>query len=377
MKTGLYIHIPFCLRKCLYCAFYSVPARSPEQAGDYKEALLREAAYFKERHFAGARERIGTLYVGGGTPSLLPVSFYSELFDGLQASFDFSCLEEVTFEANPEHLSLPYLHDLYLYTPARRLSIGLQSFSEADLKFLNRRHDARQAVEAVENARKAGFENISVDLIYGLHPEDSVSTWQENLKCLRDLHLPHFSAYALTVEPGTMLERKLASGGLQVAGEEQVEREYFQLQDFAARNGYEAYEISNYARDGAYALHNRNYWRDVPYVGLGASAHSYLAGERHWNPSSVQAYMDDPVAGKQGEKLSERDRYHEYVMTALRTIWGVEESRIEAFSPALREEFRLRAGQEVAQGNLLHGKGTYVVPSSKRLLTDGIATAFF
>lgn len=377
MKTGLYIHIPFCRQKCLYCAFYSVAACAGEYAEAYAEALLREAEYFRERFFASQKAEIATLYIGGGTPSLLPVPFYAGLLEKLHRTFDLSGLEEVTFEANPEHLSLAYLTELYRQTPVRRLSIGVQSFSDADLKLLNRRHSAQQALDAVENARRAGFENLSVDLIYGIHPDGMRSTWQDNLETLKSLQLPHFSAYALTVEPHTMLERRLASGKMAIAGEERVEKEYFQLQEFAARNAYEAYEISNYAQNGAYGLHNRNYWRDVPYVGLGAAAHSYLGDERHWNPASVRDYIQDPVSGKQGERLQERDRYHEYIMTALRTVWGVRQEKIAAFSEPLRQEFYQRAEKEIKCGNLQHKGDAYVVPPDRRLLTDGIAASFF
>lgn len=377
MKTGLYIHIPFCRQKCLYCAFYSLAVPVQEYMAPYAAALLREAAYFKEHYFEDGNIQIGTLYIGGGTPSLLPVSFYADLIEKMSRLFDLSALEEVTFEANPEHLAADYLRDLVCYTPVNRLSIGVQSFVEEDLKMLNRRHTVRQALDAVENARKAGVENLSVDLIYGLHSEEGSSTWRYNLNLLQTLRLPHFSAYALTVEPGTSLERQLALGKLKIAAEEQMEREYFLLQEFAANNGYEAYEISNYARPGAYALHNCNYWRDVPYVGIGAAAHSYIDGQRHWNPSSLREYIADPIGGKQGEQLTERDRYHEYVMTALRTQWGVDNVRIEQFSEDLRQEFYACAENEIKCGNLLRQGNAYRVPASKRLLTDGIAASFF
>lgn len=375
--TGLYIHIPFCRQKCLYCAFYSVAGLQEDYMEAYAGALIREASYFKTHFFQERRTEISTLYIGGGTPSLLPVSFYVGLWERLQDLFDFSSLEEVTFEANPEHLHAGYLTDLYRNTPVRRLSIGVQSFSEADLRILNRRHDGQDALRAVENARHAGFENLSIDLIYGIHRDKEMSTWQDNLKILETLHIPHFSAYALTVEQGTMLERKLKAGKMCIAGEELLEEEYFQLQDFAARNGYEAYEISNYAWNGKYGRHNCNYWRDVPYIGIGAAAHSYIGNERHWNPASVREYMEDPVAGKCGERLSERDRYHEYVMTALRTRWGVEELKLATFSDGLQKEFYRQAEKEIRCGNLQHTGNAYTVPTGKRLLTDGIAASFF
>lgn len=340
----------------------------------YGKALLQEAACFKE---SDKKIRMGTLYVGGGTPSLLPVSFYVGLYGKLASSFDFSSLEEATFEANPEHLTQEYLRDLLRYTPFRRLSIGVQSFFDADLKALNRRHTAKEALAAIDNARKAGWENITIDLIYGLHSAQDMSGWQKNLEQLKSLNLPHFSAYALTVEPGTMLEKRISQGRMRVASEMQIEREYFYLQEFAAANGYEAYEISNYAQKGAYALHNCNYWRDVPYIGLGASAHSYMEGHRYWNPSSLTEYLQNPVEAKQGELLSEEDRYHEYIMTALRTQWGVSKEKIDTFSESLRKEFYTCAGQEMKIGNLVRQGDAYIVPLRRRLLTDGIAASFF
>lgn len=377
MKAGLYTHIPFCRSKCSYCAFYSVSGRENDYRDSYLRALLQEADYFKKRYSPNRPIEINTWYVGGGTPSLLPVPFYAGLYRHLSDSMDFSRVREITLEANPEHLTLAYLRDLYLYTPVRRLSIGVQSFRDEDLQRLNRHHSGKEALRAVENARKAGFENITVDLIYGLRDKEEASTWKENLKTLQSLSLPHFSAYALTVEPNTVLFRKLAQGKIGIADEAILEREYFLLQEFASENGYEAYEISNYAKEGAYSVHNRNYWRNVPYIGLGASAHSYMENERHWNVSDVRAYMKDAVEGKQFERLTEQDSYHEYIMTALRTMWGVEKEKLEAFSPRLQSEFHQRAERQAQLGNLERKGDAWVIPSSRRLLTDGIAAEFF
>ncbi len=377
MNVGLYIHIPFCRRKCSYCAFYSVANPSAARPESYREALLREYDYFQTHYFESEPVSVQTLYIGGGTPSLFPVSFYQELFESLAVRMDFSDMQEVSMEANPEHLTLDYLRDLYDYTPIRRLSIGVQSFNDADLRFLNRRHSGQEAERAIENARKVGFDNLTVDLMYGLHPERERSFWTDNLHRLQSLQLPHFSAYALTVEPGTALSRKIEIKQTRIADEDVLESEYFQLQEFAWKNGYEAYEISNYARNGAYSRHNCNYWRDVPYIGLGASAHSYIGDERHWNVCDVATYMADPVVGKQAERLREEDRYHEYVMTALRTIWGVEQKKIEMFSPVLQQAFHQCAERQEKAGNLVRRGSAYVVPFSRRLLTDGIAAEFF
>lgn len=382
MNPGLYIHIPFCRRKCAYCGFFSRGGVADELRDAYGKALLQEAASVWREEYGGGTVKPETLYIGGGTPSLMPVSFYVGLLEKLSDFFDFSALCEATFEANPEELTETYLHDLYHGTPIRRLSIGVQSFFDEDLRRLNRRHSGREAIQAVENARKAGFGNLSVDLIYGLYAEpeqgeESRSRWRENLARLAALDVPHFSAYALTVEPGTLLEKQLEQGRVRIADEVLLEKEYFYLQEFADKAGYEAYEISNFARAGRYARHNTNYWRARPYIGLGASAHSFFGNRRVWNVSDLAAYVADPVGSKQGEVLTEKDLYHEYVMTALRTVWGVETVILQRFSPALQADFARQARKQCRLGNLEPVAGGYRIPASRRFLTDGIAVEFF
>lgn len=377
MNPGLYIHIPFCRRKCAYCGFFSRTGLTPEVQDAYGKALLREAASVSQSEYGGKKIQAETLYIGGGTPSLLSVDFYAELLEALSASFDFSALREATFEANPEGLSQDYLQGLHHHTPIRRLSIGVQSFFDEDLKRLNRGHTGKEAVQAVENARKTGFENLSVDLIFGLYDQEEQSHWKENLSLLAGLSVPHFSAYALTVEPGTLLAKQLEKGMLGIADEGLLEKEYLYLQQFVQEEGYEAYEISNFARAGQYAVHNTNYWRARPYVGLGASAHSFFGSRRVWNAPDLAAYMADPVGSRQGEALSEEDRYHEYVMTALRTIWGVETDRIRCFSKEVQADFARQAARQCSLGNLEPTPEGYRVPGSRRFLTDGIAVEFF
>lgn len=391
---GLYIHIPFCRRKCSYCAFYSVATLDDQKTEAYLQALVQEARSRKEEGLFGFPGKIpvNTLYFGGGTPSLLPVGFYERLISELETFFDFSSMEEVTLEANPEHLDAVYLKDLYHYTPVRRLSIGVQSFLDRDLRLLNRCHTGEEAVNAVENARKAGFTDLSIDLIYGLTPyvgssktlegycrldEDADASWNYNLARLEDLDLPHFSAYALTVEPGTVLFNKIKKGILPPLQEDLQANEYARLMDFASDKGYRAYEISNFAKEGHEAVHNSRYWKDVPYLGLGPSAHSYTGAFRFWNIGRLDAYLADPMGSREMEELSESDRYHEYVMTGLRTIWGVEDAHIGRFSAAIQEEFLERALEQCRKGNLIHEDGAWKVPSGRRLLTDGIACEFF
>lgn len=376
-RKGLYIHIPFCRRKCVYCAFYSVAAFDPVRIEAYLQALIDEARWFSEVRFEGEKQALGTLYIGGGTPSLLPVDFYVRLMQGLETVFDFSTCREMTFEANPEHLASEYLRDLWHYTPVRRLSIGIQSFRDEDLKRLNRCHTGKEAVAAVENARRAGFSNLSADLIYGLWGEDGSKYWKENLDYLARLDLPHFSAYALSLEPGTVLWRKVEQGKEVMASEEEIEREYGCLQAFAKEHGYLHYEISNLAKPGFEAVHNSNYWRNVPYIGLGASAHSYLGDERSWNTDRIADYLKDAAGTKSREVLTVADHYHEYVMTALRTSWGVEKQKLSEFPKNLQREFGQKVKAEISAGNLIETEDSYIVAETRRLLTDRIACEFF
>lgn len=374
-SAGLYVHIPFCRRKCAYCAFYSVASADAGKIDRYREVLVSEARAYRSRY--GCKIGIGTLYIGGGTPSLLPVPFYAELWARLQECFDFTHLREVTFEANPEHLEASYLHDLYRLTPVRRLSIGVQSFVDSDLKMLNRCHSGKDALDAIDRAREAGFRKLSIDLIYGLNTGQESSTWKRNLEILGTLDLDHFSAYSLTVEPGTTLWRKVSQGKQDDVSPDRQAAEYEELMDFAQKNGYEAYEISNFCRPGCEAVHNSHYWQDVPYIGLGASAHSYDGAVRTWNADRLDAYMDDPEGSRGREVLSEKDRYHEYVMTALRTVWGVSRRKIESFSEPIRKEFLRQAVRQMELGNLEEKEDAWVVRSDRRLLTDGIACEFF
>ena len=375
--AGLYIHIPFCRRKCVYCAFYSTAAFDDAKVEAYRHALAEEARWFSEHYLDGRKAALETLYIGGGTPSLLPVDFYVRLIADLETFFNFSDCREVSFEANPEHLDYGYLRDLRQYTPVRRLSIGVQSFRDDDLKRLNRCHTGKEAVQAVENAWRIGFENLSADLIYGLWEEGGSVRWKENLACLEALGLPHFSAYALSLEPRTRLWKQVEQGKARMASDEELELEYRELQCFAKEHGYLLYEISNLAKPGFEAIHNSNYWRNIPYVGLGASAHSYWGKERFWNTACLDDYLKDATGTKGREVLSEEDVYHEYVMTALRTIGGVKKSKLSGFSESLQQEFRLRVVHEMEAGNLVEKEDAYVVAEDRRLLTDLIAGTFF
>ena len=305
----IYIHVPFCHRKCTYCAFYSV--RSKELSAEptahqgvrsYIDSLMEEMERRKEEQ----AHPIKTVYFGGGTPSILPIEQLGRIVDGLHRCFDLSEVEEMTIEANPEDLSPDYLAAL-VQLGFNRISIGVQSLDDKVLKMLNRRHTAQQAIEAVENAHKAGFRNISVDFIYGLPIDYQLSTINYQL-------ITHISAYALTVESGTALAVQVEQGRVVLPGDDEVVRQYHELHALFEAEGLRQYEVSNYARPGFESKHNSRYWNRTPYLGLGPGAHSFDGVRRRWN-------NPDGTVGE--ETLSAADAYNEMLMTALRTTEGL------------------------------------------------------
>ncbi|MEG1498119.1 MAG: radical SAM family heme chaperone HemW [Bacteroidales bacterium] len=376
--SGIYIHIPFCERKCAYCAFYSITAQNQSSYGAYVEAVLREASMRKLE----ITEPLRTLYIGGGTPSILPISLLVKLLDGLASYFDLSVLQEITLEANPEHLSgylgKEFLSDIRKYTLINRLSIGIQSFFDEDLKRMNRRHTGKQALDALKSALKVGFDNVSGDLIYGL-PYLEDLRWEKNLDKIRDFQLPHFSAYSLTVEPNTILAKQIEKHRMCSPAEEDIIRQYDILTDKINQWGYERYETSNYAQLGRYSLHNTNYWRNIPYLGLGAGAHSYNGNQRRWNISDVDLYREDPLSDHNFkiESLSEMDKYHEYIMLSLRTQWGIRKNKISEFSASIQDSFFKEVSKEIACGHLTETTNAYIALGTSQLKVDGIALNFF
>ncbi len=322
--AGIYIHIPFCKTRCIYCDFYSTT--QSEWKERYIEALCKELQMRKE-YLQG--EPIQTIYWGGGTPSQLTESHFKKVFDTLEACYGMDRCEEITLEANPDDLTEEYVTLLHRL-PFNRLSIGIQTFDDAMLRFLNRRHTAIQAIRAVQSCRKAGFENISIDLIYGL-PGETEEQWLSDLKQALDLNVEHISAYHLTYEAGTSLHKKLQAHVIYEVTEECSLRLFTLLRDTLSAAGYEQYEISNFAREGKYARHNTSYWQGVPYLGCGPSAHSYNCFSREWNLPPLEAYLTHIEKGK---RLFEREvcdpvtRYNECVMTSLRTRWGLDLKKI-------------------------------------------------
>jgi len=323
--AGIYIHIPFCRQKCYYCDFYKTvnTALTPK----FMVALNSEINTRKEYL---NNELVETIYFGGGTPSVLTEHELTEILTSLKSNFQISPSAEITFEVNPDDLSPAYLQQIF-NSGINRLSMGIQSFHDDLLKIMNRRHNAAQAAEAVENAAKTGFTDISIDLIYGL-PGLTQKVWNESLMQAFCLPVTHVSAYHLTYHKGTPFFTWLKKGTLKPATEPASVAQFNLLTRLAKKHGFEHYEISNFAKNQLYSKHNTSYWNGTKYLGLGPSAHSFNLVSRSWNMASTEGYIK-AIANNQPfteeEILTENNRYNEYILTRIRTIWGVSSIEIE------------------------------------------------
>ncbi|MBU0516315.1 MAG: radical SAM family heme chaperone HemW [Proteobacteria bacterium] len=319
-KPGLYVHVPFCERKCPYCAFFSVP--KPALIPDYLDALSLEAELYRE----GWPDEFDTLYLGGGCPSMLNADELAWLVDTLRRRFAFSEGAEMTVEANPEHLSPPKLAVMG-HLGVNRLSLGAQSLDPGDLDWLGRRHTPEQVVQAVEAAREQGLADVGLDLIYGL-PGRSADHWRRVMDAAVALAPTHISAYQLTIEPRTVLQRRHRQGRVRLPADGDAADLFRLTHDHLAAAGFEHYEISSFAVRGFRSSHNQKYWRRAPYLGLGPAAHSYVAGRRWWNFSSLKKYLaalragDRPVG--EAETLTPAQARLETLMLGLRTSDGID-----------------------------------------------------
>ena len=393
--AGIYIHIPFCNSKCAYCGFYSLPSLKLKE--QFWEALKAEIVaredYLKQRSHCGLDPQspsllqshhtppINTIYFGGGTPSLLSIKEIGELLQLIKETYPVAENAEITLEANPDTLSLEYLEGLR-QRGVNRLSIGIQSFFDNDLKYLSRRHDSQHARQCIDWAKQAGFSNISIDLIYGL-PTSNAEQWNRNLDLFFALDLPHLSAYALTLEPNAILTKQIELGKVQPVNEEDALRDYEILCQRAAENGYLHYEISNFCRRGMHSKHNASYWFGTPYIGFGPSAHSFDGVSRQWNVSSVERYcvrVPEPVEGPFYEKeiLSLEQQYDEYVMLRLRTHWGID---LKYMKREMGERFSSYCEQHaqtlIAQGRLSQTREFLYLTDAQMLFADGVAEELF
>ena len=308
--AGIYIHVPFCKSRCIYCGFYSTTALSLRQR--YIDAVCIEWEMRKHE----LAEPVDTIYLGGGTPSQLAAEQLAQLFSILPAT-----ASEVTIECNPDDVTAEYAGALALL-PVNRVSMGVQTFDDRRLQFLNRRHTAAQVQQAVDNLRRAGITNISADLMYGF-PDESLEAWQDDIRQMLALDVAHLSAYCLMVEEGTALQRM----GVSPCDEETERQMYDTLIDQLTAAGYEHYEISNFARRGCRSRHNSSYWHDIPYIGLGAAAHSYIGSHRQWNTSDIHQYIAAIEQGRrcfEQELIDEDTHYNDCITVALRTSDGLD-----------------------------------------------------
>lgn len=372
--AGLYIHIPFCASRCIYCDFFS--STDSSWRGAYVDALCRELD-LRRGELGG--EPVATVYFGGGTPSTLSADERERLFCALSKVVEWDRCDEVTFEVNPDdvtHLFISELKD----TPVNRLSMGVQSFDDNDLAFLHRRHTARAAAEAVERCRRGGYENVSIDLIYGL-PGQTLDRWNANLQRAVALDVPHISAYNLIYEEGTALWRMRERGEVEECDEELALQMLGQLIDTLSSHGYEHYEISNFARPGRYARHNTSYWQGVPYLGLGAAAHSYDGRCRRVNPASLSRYVAAVTEGRVAytEELETFDSlYNERILTSLRTCWGLDVNRLVAdFGPDRAHYCMEQARPHIEAGRLAVADGILRITREGIFTSDDIMSDLF
>ena len=371
--SGIYIHIPFCKKACHYCNFHF--STQLERKSELVDSIVQEIHWRKE--YLSDRN-IKTIYLGGGTPSLLDHRELNTIFEAIHKIYNVSTDAEVTLEANPDDLTVPKLKEL-ANSPVNRLSIGIQSFYEEDLLYMNRSHDARQAKDCITNALDQGFEELSIDLIYG-SPTTSQQMWETNVQKAIEYKTPHLSCYALTVEPKTALAHMIAKEKAAAPDENKAADQFQYLISQTKAAGYLHYEISNLALEGMFSKHNTNYWKGIPYLGIGPAAHSFDGVSRQWNIANNARYMKSVEARNeadlyQKEILSPVDQTNEYVLTSLRTMWGMDLKKIKIATHQV--QIKAAAEKYLSEGMLERKNNVYILSEKAKFLADGIASELF
>ncbi len=379
--AGIYVHIPFCKSKCYYCDFYSIVLNNSNLSlkHEFLEALIHELE-LQRSFFSG--KRINTVYFGGGTPSLYSSEEINKILDKIFSLYDVVSGAEITIEVNPDDFTPEFAHELKKSTPVNRLSIGVQSFVDEDLKVLGRRHDAKQAEQAVRTAQEIGFENISIDFIYGIpHSLEPAESLNFNLEKFYSLSIPHLSAYTLTIEPDTVFGRKYHIGKLKPISDDLFATLYEFITLSLEQHGYLHYEISNYAKQGFISRHNFSYWTGEPYLGVGPAAHSFNGDYRYWNKPNIKPYLKAISQGKilqEKEQLTEKDRFNEYILTHLRTFLGINPSFLDNEFPQFYSVIRSKLQVFADQGFIYPDKhGNFVLTMKGKLIADNLIAELF
>ena len=395
--AGIYVHIPFCKSKCPYCNLFSLASQKKKDA--FLQALNREIALVAD-YLSG--QRIETVYFGGGTPSLYQPANLQQILDTIADTFSFTMqngskahdppqsksaitghyheeyLPELSIELNPDDVTGTFVSELKK-TSFNRISLGVQSFNDEELKYLKRIHTVDQSLRAIRMLKDQGFDNISIDLIYGI-PGSTGELWKRNLEVAFSLEVPHISAYALTVESGTALAWMIQNQRTALIDEELMISQYQILTRTAAIHGFEHYEISNFALPGWYSRHNTGYWHDVHYLGLGPSAHSYNGTSRRWNVNNLTEYLhgvSESHLQYEEETLTLEQKYNEYIMTSLRTMWGCNSDTISRLFSKWSDAFKKKADSLTDQGLVYEFSGVYYLTEKGKLFADRIASDLF
>ena len=370
--AGIYIHIPFCKQSCHYCNFhFSTSTKNKDEVLDAIENEIKQKGQATD-------EAISTIYLGGGTPSILDVNEINSIIKRIYKEFNVESEAEITIEANPDDLNKEKIINLSL-TEINRLSIGVQSFIDKELKIMNRAHDSKKALNSIEISKKY-FNNISIDLMYGV-PESTLESWTYNLDTVSQFDINHISSYALTLEPKTALESFVRKLVVEMPEEELVYDQYNLINKKLEPMGFINYEVCSFAKENFFSKNNSAYWLRKKYIGIGPSAHSFDGKSRSWNISNNKKYIDQIKKGKsfyKKEKLSKVDQYNEYVMTGFRTIWGVSANFIENnFNSKFKNYFTDRIQKHIDQKNIIVKDDIYTTTNEGRFLADGISSDLF
>lgn len=371
--AGIYIHIPFCKKACAYCGFHFTTSLKYQK--ELVQALCQEIKLKKNR----IAQPLETIYFGGGTPSVLTSDKLNEIFETIYQNFSVNENAEITLEANPDDLTKEKIKTLKKL-PVNRFSIGIQSFYEEDLIWMNRAHHANEAENSIKIALDAGFDNINIDLIFGYHLL-SDQKLQKNVEKAVNLKVPHISAYSLTIEEKTALAHAINTKKQLSLNDEQSARQFLLLSNLLTAAGYDHYEISNYGQPNKHAIHNTNYWRGKVYVGIGPSAHGFDGKKRYFNIANNAQYINHIFEGKlneQYELLSLTDQFNEYVMTSIRTMWGIDLEKIKKkYGPKLAGQTLLAVKPFVKQQQVILQNNHIILTQQGKLFADGIAGCLF